>query len=99
MFNFFSNNVIYVDGENTEVVRYPKDTSVEQKPRTIFYVPNHNRGTDNLLIFVDGNLEIIDRDYEDLNSSQIQFKRNIYPRQDVVAILIKGASQLEWGYF
>lgn len=100
MFNFFSNNVIYVDGENTEKVVYPKAKDEEERPpKQFFYVPSHTIDTQNLLIFLDGNIQIKDRDYEDANSDYIKFKKNIYFNQDVVAILIKGSTQLEWGYF
>lgn len=99
MFNFFSNNVIYVDGEQLEYVRHPPNEREEEKPVYIFNVPSHTVGTHNLIIFLDGRLAILDKDYEDYNSYQIKFKRPIYRSQEVVALLIKGNTQLEWGYF
>ena len=96
-FNFFSNNVVYVDGENIERVTSLKNT--RGGGQTIFDVPSHNMDTDNLIIFCDRVLQIRDVDYIDYNSNQIQFNRVISKEIDVDAILIRGNRELEWGYF
>lgn len=99
MFNFFSNNVIYVDGEQVEYLRHPPNERDEEKPVYILSAPNHTIGTHNLIVFLNGQLQIKDKDYEDYNSSQIKFTKPIYRGHDVVILLIKGNTQLEWGYF
>lgn len=97
MFNFFSNNLIYVDSEQLEIT---KSLSNERPNlQKIFTVPNHTVGTANLLIFLNGELQIKDKDYEDYNSHSIQFKNNVGTKSDFIAILIKANSILEWGYF
>lgn len=97
MFNFFSNNLIYVDSEQLEITKSLEN----QRPnlQKIFYVPQHTVGTDNLLIFLNGELKIKNKDYEDYNSNSIQFKNYIDTKSNFVSILIKGNSILEWGYF
>lgn len=97
MFNFFSNNLIYVDSEQLEIT---KSLSNERANlQKTFSVPNHTVGTSNLLIFLNGKLQIRDEDYEDYNSYSIQFKNYIDTKSNFVAILIKANSILEWGYF
>lgn len=98
MFNFFSNNVIYVDGEEVEIL---KSLAGERKNefQQIFDVPSHTVGTNNLSIFLNGVLQIKDKHYEDYNSNQIKFKNKIGNGYDFVAILRKGNTQFEWGYF
>lgn len=92
--NFFSNNVIYVDGENIERVDYVVDL-----PQSIFNAPNHTVGTENLLVYLNNGLCIRDNQYEDYNSSQIRFKEILAEGSNVSIILIKGNSDFEWGYF
>lgn len=97
MFNFFSNNLIYVDSEQLEIT---KSLSNERPSlQKTFSVPNHTVGTNNLLIFLNGELQIRDKHYGDYNSHSIQFKNNVDTKSDFVAILIKANSILEWGYF
>ena len=96
-FNFFSNNVVYVDGENVE-----KSTSLagtRSGLQKIFEVPAHNIDTENLLIFCNGKLQIKDKHYIDINSNQIEFVKAIKNDIDFVSILIKGNKEWEWGYF
>ena len=97
MFNFFSNNLVYVDGEQLELARSLSGERLN--PQNIFNVPKHTVNTNNLLIFLNGNLQIKDKDYEDYNSSQVKFKYKIATSSDFLAILVKGNSILEWGYF
>lgn len=99
MFNFFSNNLVYVDTEQIEIT---KSLSGERNSnQKIFQVPSHTVGTNNLLIFLNGILQIKDLHYEDYNSNEVNFKNYISNDIDFIAILIKGNSSgsLEWGYF
>lgn len=101
MFNFFSNNLVYVDTEQIEIT---KSLSGERNSsQKIFQVPAHTVDTNNLLIFLNGILQIKDFHYEDYNSNEVNFKNYISDDVDFVAILIKGdgngSGSLEWGYF
>lgn len=99
MFNFFSNNLVYVDTEQLEIEKSLAGSRTNQQK--IFQVPQHTVGTNNLLIFLNGNLKIKDIDYEDYNSNEINFKDYISINDDFIAILVKGNGDgsLEWGYF
>ncbi len=63
-FNFFSNNVIYVDGENIE--KTVSLSGTRNGLQKVFNVPAHNIDTENLLIFCDGLLKIRDKHYKDI---------------------------------
>lgn len=103
-YNFFSNNLIYVDSEICEITKSLANTRLTVQ--RVFEVPAHTVGTPNLLVFVNGGLQTKDIDYYDSNSSQISFTRDIPIDEDVVCILIKGknsdsseSQSLEWGSF
>lgn len=96
-FNFFSNNVVYVDGESVERITSLKNT--RNGLQKIFQVPPHNIDTDNLIIFKNGELQIRNVDYIDLNSNEIEFKIAVETSIDIDSILIKGNKEFEWGYF
>lgn len=101
-YSFYSNNLIYVDGENCEIIKSLKNT--RPKNETIFTAPNHTVGTPNLLVFLDGKLQIADVDYHDCNSYEIEFTNPVGITHDVVMVLIRSKQQtvsdgLEWGSF
>ena len=84
---FFSNSVIMLDHKDSETILSLKDTRLEQQD--IFKVPEHNVGTTNLMIFLDGRLCVPSRDYVDINSSQVKFTRQINIGEDFHSVLIK----------
>lgn len=86
-YSFFSNNLIYVDGENCEIAKSLKNTRPDVTQT--FTAPSHTVGTPNLLVFLDGRLQIKDVDYNDSNSTEIEFTNNVAVNQDVVIILVR----------
>lgn len=104
-YNFFSNNLIYVDGELCEITQSLANT--RPTVQRIFEVPNHTVGIPNLLVFVNGSLKAKGKDYDDSNSHQVTFKNDISVGHDVICILIKGKNNdndssdknIEWESF
>lgn len=99
--NFFSNNLIVLGGKESEIVSSLEGERVTLQQ--IFLVPEHEVGTNNLLIFVDGRIMIPRRDYKDINSYEIELTQAIDPSIDFHAVLIKtgkdGNGALEWENF
>lgn len=104
-YSFFSNNLIYVDGENCEIVKSLKNT--RPSDTRFFTAPSHTVGTSNLLVFVDGILQIMGVDYHDCNSDEVEFYNPVRVAHDVVIVLIKSKqgdiinnnTGIEWGSF
>lgn len=108
---FFSNSVMMLDHKDSEYTLSLKNTRTTTQRS--FSVPMHNVGTPNLMIFVNGQLCVPDRDYIDINSSTVRFNRNIQTHEDFHAILIRTSKDvvyigegdmppsesLEWEYF
>ena len=71
----------------------------------IFTVPEHNVGTPNLLIFVNGILQHKDIHYQDINSYQIKFITPPDPTYDIYTVLLisnEGSGEIqniEWEDF
>ena len=86
---FFSNTLIYVDIIEDELIESLANTRLS--PTRVFSVPEHNVGTNNLWIFVDGEKKILDKHYEDINSFQIRFFNDISINQDFQALLRKNS--------
>lgn len=102
-YNFFSNNLIYVDGELCEITKSLANT--RPTVQRVFDVPNHTVGTPNLLVFVNGSLKTEGSDYSS-NSHQVIFKNDIPIGYDVICVLIKGKNDngstdksVEWESF
>ncbi|MCG8540829.1 MAG: hypothetical protein MJA82_12955 [Clostridia bacterium] len=98
---FFSNNLVILGGKESEIVSSLRGSRVVWQQ--IFTVPKHTVGTKNLLIFLDGKIMIQGRDYEDINSYEVQLTYPIDPGKDFHAILVKtgkdGNGALEWESF
>ena len=86
-YNFFSNNLVYLDGQICEIMKHLKYSHVDKQ--RIYQAPEHTHLTPNLLVFLNGVLQIEGVDYEDYNSNQINFLRDTYSYQDIVILLIR----------
>lgn len=84
--NFFSNSLIVLSGKECQTTSSlsGERSTVETK----FDVPTHTVRSKNLLIFLDGRLQVIDRDYEDINSFEVRFTKDIPTTVDFQSILI-----------
>lgn len=92
-YNFFSNNLVYVDGETCEIIKSLKNTRYSNE--TFFKTPKHTVDTSNLMVFADGQLQIKDVDYRDANSYEIEFTRTITPIHDIVIVFVRGKDKEE----
>lgn len=99
---FFSNTLNYFDLTENEIMSSLANT--RPIPQRIFTVPQHNVDTNNLIIMIDGKVQIRGVDYEDINSSEIRFFNDIGTDKDFHSILIKnkageGGTDIDWGSF
>lgn len=86
-YNFFSNNVVFVDGEQCEITKSLANTRYDVQ--RVFETPSHTVDTPNLFVFLDGNLQTKDIDYNDSNSTQITFTKDIPINKTVICMMIK----------
>ena len=84
--NFFSNSLIVLAGKECETTSSLSNTRVKKEKR--FKVPLHTIDTNNLMIFLDGKLQVKDRDYTDATSTEIEFTNEINVAVDFQSILI-----------
>lgn len=83
---FFSNTLINLD--HTECAIEYSLANTRTSPQRIFTVPEHSVNTSNLLIFIDGKMAIKGRDYEDINSYQVELTSDLPINVDFYSILI-----------
>lgn len=84
---FFSNTLIYLDNAENEIKYSLAYTRIYDQ--RIFAVPEHNVNSNNLLIFLDGRIQIRGVHYEDINSFNVRFINNISPNREFYSILTK----------
>lgn len=83
--NFFANTQINLNQIQYPTIFYPAPQTMGQD---IFTVPEHNVGTPNLLVFVNGILQHKDIHYQDINSYQIKFITPPDPTHDIYTVLL-----------
>ena len=83
--NFFANTNIHLRDIDFPTSWYP---APQDELRKIFDVPSHNIGTPNLLVFLDGVLQKLGEDYKDINSTQIEFMKEVKYNNEIYVILL-----------
>ena len=98
---FFSNSLIVLGGKESEMVS--SLSGDRSTTRQKFRVPKHTQSTKNLLIFLDGKIQIPNRDYNDVSSEEVEFTFPVTTDRDFHALLINtgkdGNGALEWQSF
>lgn len=91
---FFTNDRIVIGSNTNERYIYPANSRPETQK--VFKTPEHTIGSKNLLVYVNGELVIPERDYKDINSSQISFTDPIPPNKDVDIVLVLTGDDLDY---